>query len=304
MENSTQQPRKKSISDEQQTNTVKRVTWLGLYSNLLLAAVKFVAGTIGHSQAVVADAVHSLSDLISDAGILIGVKYWSLPPDENHPHGHRKFELFVTLGIGIILALVAFGLFWDAIISLKNPSSVSPSLVALLAPIFSIIVKEILYRWTAKEGKRVDSVPLLANAWHHRSDALSSIPAAIAVAGSMIEPSWVFLDSVGAIVVAVFILFAAYKIAKPVLFKLSDAGAPPEQVKLYRELVSKISGVEQINILKTRYLGCTKVSVEIHVAVDEKLTVRAGHDIAKVVRDELMEEFDEIQSVLVHIDPM
>lgn len=161
---------------EDGTNEIKRITWIGLIINLLLAALKFVVGLSGRSQAVIADAFHSLSDISTDLAVLFGVNYWSAPPDENHPYGHRKIEALITLTIGVVLVVVAVGIGCRALTTIYEGHLRQPGWIAITGPLVSIVLKEILYHLTVKAGGRVKSSALIANAWHHRSDALLSLP--------------------------------------------------------------------------------------------------------------------------------
>ena len=281
---------------------IRHAGWVGLIFNLLLAALKMTAGIIGHSHAVVADAVHSLSDLVTDFAVIAGVHFWTKPADEDHPHGHQRIETLVTVVIGLFLAAVAVGLAWDAITGGHDSVGVAPSGVALGAALISIAVKEGLYRWTAAEGRRLDSPALIANAWHHRSDALSSIPAAIAVAVAMINPRLAFVDRIGAVAVCVFILYAAWKIIMPALLQLIDTAAPPEERKLLEELAFGVSGVRDVHGLRTRYVG-PRLAVDLHIVVDPDLNVEQGHEIAEAVKIALMAEGPGVHDVLVKVEP-
>ena len=188
---------------------VRKVTWIGLLINIGLSILKFAAGYFGRSQALIADAIHSLTDTTTDVAVIAGSHFWFRPPDENHPYGHRRLETLVTVFIGLMLAAAGIGIGWDAVSTLHEKDSSSPGWIALYAAMLSILTKEVLYRWTAVAGKRVKSSALAANAWHHRTDAISSIPVLIAVGGALIFPSWSFLDHVGAVVVSIFIMHAA-----------------------------------------------------------------------------------------------
>lgn len=285
------------------TAQILRVTYIGMIANLFLCAFKFAGGFVGHSQAMVADAVHSLSDMTTDLAIIIGVRYWNKPADKEHPHGHKRLEIFVSLAIGVVLTAVALGILYNGITTLRERHSEPPALIALIAALVSIIVKEYLYRWTVAVGKRIKSVPLIANAWHHRSDALSSIPVALAVAGTQIDPSWAFLDHLGAVLVSLFILQAAYKIVTPGISKLMDAGASPKEIKTITEIAAAVNGVLKVNVVRTRYVGCSDLAVEIHIEVDGAITVAKGHEICDAVKDKLLESKLEITDVIVHLDP-
>ncbi|MCK5375997.1 MAG: cation transporter, partial [Acidobacteria bacterium] len=268
--------------------TVRRAGWVGLLCNLLLAAAKAAAGVFGHSQAVLADALHSLTDSVTDVAVILGVRYWTAPADEDHPHGHGRIETLVTVIIGFSIGLVAVGMGWQAIRGLRHGEDVRPPAgIALGVALLSIGVKEALYRWTAGVGRTVNSPALVANAWHHRSDAISSIPAALAVAVALLVPGWAFVDRVGAIVVCIFILYAAWRILHPALNQLIDAGAPPEERRRIEELALEVDGVEAAHALRTRYVGA-KLAVELHLEVDGGLSVGEGHAIAQAVRRRLL----------------
>jgi cation diffusion facilitator family transporter len=281
----------------------RRITIAGMGVNLLLSGAKFALGILGHSQAVVADAVHSLSDMLTDVLVLFGIKIWSAPADEQHPYGHQRIETIVTLLISFLLTLVAFEIGWGAIQRLgSGPSSQPPLLFAVLGPLVSIIAKEILFRKTRAVGKRIHSSALIANAWHHRSDALSSIPALIAVAMASLFPEWAFLDSVGAVIVALLILKVVWEIAAPALSELSERGADDEDVRVITGLAESVEGVCSIHRLRTRRLGAGWF-VDLHALVDGELSVREGHDIATKIQDLLLEEGPAVVDVTVHIEP-
>jgi cation diffusion facilitator family transporter len=288
--------------DGKREKTIRKVTWAGLLANVLLAGFKFFAGIIGSSQALVADAIHSLTDLTTDIAVIAGSHYWSRPPDESHPYGHQRMETLVTVFIGIILAVAGIGVGWKAISTLHAKDASSPGCIAVLAALVSIICKEAIYRWTAIIGRRVKSPALAANAWHHRTDAISSLPVLIAVAGARIFPSWSFLDHVGAAVVSILILYASIKIIWPGLSELIDAGAPTEIRKRIRTSALKNEGVLQVHDIRTRYVS-SSIQVDLHIVVKGSITVREGHDIADDVKDRIITEIHEVLDVIVHVDP-
>jgi cation diffusion facilitator family transporter len=285
------------------THQVRRVTWVGLAVNLLLAGLKFVGGALGASQAVLADAVHSLSDSTTDLAILIGVRFWSAPADRDHPHGHRRIETLITALIGLSLAAVAVGLTYNALTTLEQPHARPPGWIAFAAATASIAFKEALYRWTAAVGRRVRSTAVIANAWHHRSDGLSSVPAALAVAGARLYPAWSFLDHIGAIVVSLVILQAAWRIVWPALKELTDIGAPDEQREQIRGIALGTEGVEQVHAIRTRYVG-SSLAVDLHVLVDGEMSVRQGHEISAEVKRRLLAQGPELVDVVVHLEPL
>jgi cation diffusion facilitator family transporter len=281
---------------------VRKVTWVGLWLNLFLAAIKFIAGIYGRSQALVADAIHSLTDLTTDIAVIAGSHYWSRPPDENHPYGHRRLETLVTVFIGVVLIAAGIGIGWKAISALQEKHSAPPGWIAVFAALASIVFKESIYRWTAFTGRRAKSPALVANAWHHRTDALSSIPVLIAVAGARVFPSWSFLDHLGAAVVSIFILHASIKIIWPGLGELIDVGAPTDTCKKIRDIALKNDGVLQVHDIRTRFIS-SSIQVDLHIVVDGLITVREGHDIADDVKARIMDKIPEVLDVIVHVDP-
>ena len=288
-------------SVENPIQTVTTTTWVGLLVNLALSILKVVAGILGNSRAVVADGLHSLSDLISDAAVLIGVRIWSKPADQDHPYGHQRFETLITLFIGLLMVATGIGIAWDAVASwtVGNTTSVEP--IALVAALVSIACKEVLFHWTLYKGKQVNSSALIANAWHHRSDAFSSIPAAIAVLVALFLPGFVWIDLAGALLIAVFIFYSAFKVCAPALGSLVDKGASEEITERLYELASTVKGVKGIHRLRTRHHG--GLFVDMHLNVDGRLTVNEGHDIALAVESLLLREGPQILEVLIHVDP-
>jgi cation diffusion facilitator family transporter len=290
------------FDDRNQVSEVRRVTLIGLVINVALSVLKFAAGILGNSQAVVADAVHSLSDTATDVAVLVGVKFWSKPPDECHPHGHRRIEFLVTIFIGLLLAAVAFGLSYNALSTLHEVQKGPPGFIAFFAAILSIFTKELLYRWTISVGREIKSPALIANAWHHRSDSLSSMPAAVAVAGAALVPGLAFLDRLGAIVVSMFILQAAWRIVRPSVEQLVDRGAP-EEIRLGIEQLARATpGVQEVHAIRTRHIG-SGIEVDLHVLVDPSLTVEEGHEISEEVKRRLIDYVSDVVDVVVHLEP-
>ncbi len=284
------------------SSRVSRVGWVGLLCNLALASAKAAAGILGHSQAVLADALHSLTDSVTDIAVILGVRFWTAPADEDHPHGHGRIETLITVVIGLIVGAVAVGMGVQAIRGLRHDPGTAPTAVALVVALVSIVVKEVLYRWTAKVGREVRSPALEANAWHHRSDAISSIPAAVAVAVTLIDPGWAVVDRVGAVVVCLLILQASWRILRPALDQLIDAGAPAADRRRIEKLALQVDGVEAAHAVRTRYVGAD-LAVDLHVEVDGGLSVGEGHSIAVAVRRKLIEEGPNVIDALVQIEP-
>ena len=293
--------RERTVADPR-ISMVTHAGWVGLVCNLLLAVFKGAAGIFGHSQAVLADALHSVSDIVTDIAVIFGAHFWSAPADEDHPHGHGRIETLITVVIGIALYSVAVGLGVHAIRGLREAPAIAPSAVALVAALASIVVKEALYRWTAMIGHKANSSALVANAWHHRSDAFSSVPAALAVAATLIDPEWAVVDRVGAVVVCLLILQAAWRILRPAIDQLIDAGAPASDRQRIEKLALQVDGVEAAHAVRTRYVG-SDLAVDLHVEVDGGLSVAEGHDIAVAVRRKLLEEGPDVTDALVQIEP-
>jgi cation diffusion facilitator family transporter len=281
---------------------IKRVTWTGLISNFGLAVMKFLVGWLGSSQAVIADAVHSVSDMSTDLVILFGVKFWSAPPDADHPYGHRRLEAIITTSIGLSLAVVAVALGYHALATTRDPDIQQTGWIAIIGPFFSIIIKEILYQWTVRVGKHVKSSAVIANAWHHRSDAFSSIPALMAVIAASFDPKLAFLDHIGALIISLFILKVAWNILAPALSELADHGASEKDLEIIHQIAGNVSGVKEAHAIRTRKFG-SHIHVDLHILVDPEMSVRMGHHISEKVKIALMEKGPEIKDVVVHLEP-
>jgi cation diffusion facilitator family transporter len=284
------------------TGTIRFVTLWGAVINLLLSILKAGIGIMSGSQALVADAVHSLSDLATDIAVLFGAPYWSAPADADHPYGHGRIETAVTVFIGAALGAVGIGLGFKAIMTLAQQHGNAPGWAAFGTALVSIVVKEALYQWTIRVGKQVRSSAVVANAWHHRSDSLSSVPVAIAVLGTKLYPQLSFLDHLATLVVGVFILQAAWMILWPAMNQLVDRGATEEEQRQLRELVVKIPGVHDLHALRTRHIG-PGLQVDLHVLVDPDLSVREGHNISGRVKQGLVDGNPDVVDVLIHIEP-
>ena len=291
------------MNDRESIRTVQRATVVGLMANIVLAVGKVTAGIIGSSAAVVADGIHSFTDLVTDLVLLIGTRIWAQPPDERHPHGHRRIETLITAFIGFSLAAVGIGLGWDALNHLREPRAALPTALALGAAVISVFSKEWLFQWTRGKASEADSPALMANAWHHRSDAFSSIPAVLAVGTAMVFPALAWVDRLGALVVCVFILSAAWGIFHPALQQLVDAGAPVDVRNRIGTMALEVEGVVAAHALRTRYVG-PKVAVDLHVEVDGSLTVTQGFAIARAVKEHLLANGPSVGDVVVQVEPV
>lgn len=287
---------------QERTRAIRRATLGGLLVNLALTGAKFAVGFLAHSQSLVADAVHSISDALTDLMLLVASRFWSLPADESHPHGHGRLEHIVSLVIGLVMAGAGAGIGYDALQQIHAPPVAAPGIAALWVALASIVVKEWLYRWTVQTGLAQRSPVLIANAWHHRSDALSSIPVAASVVLIHAVPGWKFLDPIAALLVAALILREAVGVALKALKALVDTAATQETRRKLRSIAAETPGVCDIHRLRTRDVG-PGLQVDCHATVAPCLSVGEGHDIACAIRDRLLESDTHVVDVLVHIEP-
>jgi len=281
---------------------IMKITLWSLVLNVLISIIKFVLGFLGNSQAVIADAAHSFSDTSTDLVILLGVKYWTAPPDENHPYGHQKIESFVTIIIGLILLVAAGGIGYHAIATIDHEHTEQLKLFTIIGPIVSIIFKELLFRKTYKVGVKTNSSAVKANAWHHRTDALSSIPVLMAVTASLINSKLIVLDHIGAIIVAAFIIKLAVEIIYKNISELVDTGISEEEYQQISDVISKIECVKGFHKVRSRKLG-SSIYLDLHLEVDGDLSVTRGHDITEDVQKALISSNSKIIDVMVHLEP-
>ncbi len=285
---------------------VRRVTLGGMAVNVALSALKAASGWLAGSQALLADAVHSASDLVTDFAVLLGVRYWTAPADEEHPYGHGKIQAVVASAIGLALVGVAIGIGRTAALQLlaaadgATPSA--PAAFAFWIAVVSIVAKEAIYRWTRAVARRFRSSALEANAWHHRSDAISSIPVALALAVSFFAPSLAWVDALGALVVAVFILKAAWDVVKPAVEELTDAEMPGKSAEVARIAVG-VKGVSGCHRVRTRRYGGV-FQADLHVQVARTLSVVEGHAIGHAVRDAIRAAGIGVVDAVVHVEPV
>lgn len=291
------------VGQKQSKNDGQRITWIGLWANVVLTGIKFVGGWLGHSQALVADAIHSLSDLFSDAVVLWGLRMRGKAADANHHFGHGRMETMAAAVVGLILAAASAILLYDSWLDLTGPPQPQPTSLALLVALVSIVVKEVLYQATTRVGKRIHSQAVQANAWHHRSDALSSIAVFVGVGIAMIWPSVHWADSAATIAVALMILYAGFMTVWRSMRELSDAAPPQEVIGSIQHCVLTVPGVQNYHDLKVRTSGGL-IQAQIHVAVPKDLTVAEGHAIAKTVELCLLRDVEGLDQVIVHIDPV
>lgn len=284
-----------------------RTTLVGSVANLLLVVFKFVAGIVGHSAAMIADAVHSLSDFITDIIVIIFVAISGKPEDEDHDYGHGKYETLATAVIGIILFFVGVGILISGIKAiigaLQGEPLQTPSLLALIAAVISIVVKEVLYHYTVKRGKALGSSSVVANAWHHRSDALSSIGTAIGIGGAIfLGEQWRILDPIAAVIVSLFIIKVAVELFKPCIEELLERSLPAEMEQKILDIILSTPQVSSPHHLRTRRIG-SYIAIEVHIRMDGQRSLSEAHQVASDIERRLKAEFGESTHIGIHMEP-
>lgn len=288
---------------------VYRVTLLGSVVNLLLLIFKFVAGVLGHSAAMIADAVHSLSDFVTDLIVIVFVKISSKPEDADHAYGHGKYETLASCIIGLALIVVGVMMGYNATVKIvdvvRNGTELaSPGIIALVAAVLSIVLKEWMFRITRKVAREVDSPAVEANAWHHRSDALSSVGTAIGIGGAVLLGSkWAVLDPIAALVVSVFIVVQAAKILSDAIGQLMEKSLPRDVEQRICEIVYEEEGTSDIHHLRTRKIG-SQISIELHVRMNGSLTLREVHDKSIAIEKRLRAAFGDSTYINLHVEPL
>lgn len=283
------------------------VTVIGSIGNLLLLVFKFVAGIVGHSAAMVADAVHSLSDFITDIIVLVFVRVGAKPQDESHDYGHGKFETLATFFVALALAGAAIGIIVNGAVKfarwLQGDALEVPGKLALWAALISIVVKEVLYRYTAARGKALDSPAVVANAWHHRSDALSSIGAAVGIGGAiLLGDRWAVLDPLASIVVGAMLVKVAWDLFRDSTGELTDESLPASAEKDIEDIIGEFPEVSEPHNLRTRRIG-NRVAIEAHVRLSGEMSLHDAHEIVSAIERRLRERFGSNTIVTIHPEP-
>lgn len=292
-----------SDNSVEQERAGRAVTLAGVGVNTLLILIKLFSGILGNSQALIADAVHSFSDLFTDAIVLVGLKIGRKGPDDGHPFGHARIETLASAIVGIALIATAIYLGLKAAWHIYNHTESYPSGLALFGAGLSIVFKEGLYHFTVRTGRRIKSQLVIANAWHHRSDALSSVAVFLGVGGAILNPSWHILDSFAALLVSFFIVRVGLQILGKSLNEITDAAPSEEVVTDIKSCITGVDGVLGIHDLKVRISGGL-YQMETHIEIDGSITVIEGHEIAHEVDRCLNEEVEKLDSVIVHVDPV
>ena len=289
------------------TKEIFKVTIIGSIVNVLLLVMKFVAGVLGHSSAMIADAVHSLSDFLTDIVVLIFVKISGKPKDKSHEYGHGKFETLALTIIGLVLVVVALGIISNGVTKIddffEGQELEAPGMLALWAAVASIVMKEAVYRYSIIKARKLDSQALEANAWHHRSDALSSIGTLVGIGGAiLLGQKWVILDPIASVVVGVFIGKVAFDLLKNGVGDLTDKALPESVEQEILQMVSEVENVGNPHNLKTRRIG-NHYAIELHIKMDGNITLTEAHDKATEIENLLRSKYGAETHVGVHVEP-
>ncbi len=286
---------------------IARVTLTGSVVNLLLVGLKAAAGLVGHSAAMISDAVHSLSDFVTDIVVLVFVRVSARPQDEDHDYGHGKYETLATLFIGLALAAAAVGIVVSGAGKLarwlQGEDLPAPGKIALWAALGSIVAKELLFQYTRIKGKHLDSKALEANAWHHRSDALSSVGTAIGIGGAILLGSrWTVLDPLASIVVGAMLVKVAWDLLGPSFGELTDSSLPADTEQEMLAIIRGVPGVEDPHNLRTRRIG-NHIAAEVHIRLDGTLPLSEAHEKASEVERRFKDRFGAQSHIIVHMEP-
>ena len=284
------------------------MTLVGSIGNMLLTLFKFIAGIVGHSSAMIADAAHSLSDFLTDVVVLIFVHISAKPQDESHDYGHGKFETIASFIIALALMAAATGIIIAGgskfVAWFNGEQLAAPGLLALWAALLSIVIKEILYQYTARRGRSLDSQVMIANAWHHRSDALSSIGTAIGIGGAIfLGDRWTVLDPLASIVVGIMLVKVAFDLLKTSVGELTECSLPSETEDEILSIILSFPDVQQPHNLRTRRIG-NRIAIEAHVRMDGNLPLSMVHDRATAIEQRLKERFGSKTHVTLHMEPL
>ncbi|MEA3231700.1 MAG: cation diffusion facilitator family transporter [Thermodesulfobacteriota bacterium] len=289
-------PKRGSIGD------ARSITLVGVCVNILLIGIKFIAGIIGNSHALIADAVHSVSDLFTDAVVFFGIKGGRKPPDDRHQFGHGRIETLSAATVGLILIATALYLGIQAARDIYFQNEYHPTMLALVGAGISIALKETLYHYTLRAGRRIKSQLIVANAWHHRSDALSSVAVFVGVACARIKPGWHVFDTFAVLLVSFLIIKVGLEILSNTFHELSDAAPKPEILNRIKQCALNVDGAIGAHDLRVRTSG-GRYQIEVHIVVNALWTVAQGHRVAKAVEKCLIDDFEDIDKVIVHVDP-
>jgi cation diffusion facilitator family transporter len=291
----------------ERTNEIYKVTLIGSIVNVVLLICKFTAGILGNSAAMIADAVHSLSDFVTDVVVLVFVHLSSKPTDKSHDYGHGKFETLALTIIGLALLSVAVGIVYSGVIHIiswfNGENLESPGMLAFWAALLSIVLKEAVYRYSMMKARQLQSQAVEANAWHHRSDALSSIGTAVGIRGAiLLGQRWTVLDPIASIIVGIFIIKVAIDLLRNGIGDLMEQSLPDSVESDILEAVASLPGVDEPHDLRTRRIG-NHYAIELHILMDGNITLNEAHDKASEVEQLLRDRYGEHTHVAVHVEP-
>lgn len=290
------------MEDKEVIRTAVRVSAVSIIVNIALSLTKLLAGIIGRSMAMISDAIHSLSDVFGSIIVIIGIRISKKEEDYEHPYGHDRMECIASLALAVILFITGGILIYEGIGKIANSEKIDmPGAIALIAAAISIVAKEAMYWYTKISANRINSDALRAEAWHHRSDAISSVGSLIGVGGAMLGIK--LLDPLMACVIGVIILKVAYDIAKEALDKMVDKSCDEETIVEMKRMVKGVEGVLELDLIKTRMFG-TKIYVDIEISADENLLLKQAHAIAENVHDEIEKNFPDVKHCTVHVNPL
>ena len=290
-------------SETEFRNVANRVSLVTIIGNVVLSVIKLLAGIIAHSSAMISDAVHSASDVFSTFVVIIGIKLASKKPDKEHPYGHERMECVAAIVLAMVLFITGLGIGLEAVKNIIHGNYGDlqvPGVLALIAAIVSIVSKEAMYWYTRHYAKKIDSSALMADAWHHRSDAFSSIGALIGIGGARL--GYPVMDSIASLVIFVFIIKAAYDIFKEAIDKMVDHSCDEETERQIYECVMNNENVMGIDLLQTRIFG-NKIYVDIEIQADASYTLKEAHDIAEEVHEDIEHNFPKVKHIMVHVNP-
>ena len=279
-----------------------RATWIGAAVNVVLVIFKLWAGLVSSSQALIADGIHSLSDLFSDFVVVFGLKWGRQSEDADHPFGHARIETISSMIIGLLLILVGLAITYNAILSIYHHHPSTPSVFAVYVAAISVVFKEALFWYTMRVGRRLRSLALIGNAWHHRADALSSVAVLAGVGAVYVNPDWYLADSYAALLVTFIVIKVGITLTWSAFKELADTAPDREVLVKLTERAAQINGVMQVHDLRARFSG-SQIFVEVHIVVDPDLSVRQGHDIARDVKYALLDNYPDVTRVITHVDP-
>lgn len=303
MEKNKTTTRKNNTNENDFQKVANRVSMITIIGNIALSVIKLIAGIIAHSNAMISDAVHSASDVFSTIVVIIGIKLASKKSDKEHPYGHERLECVAAIVLAIVLFITGLGIGMEAlknIVSGDYENLMVPGILALIAAILSIVAKEGMYWYTRYYAKKVDSSALMADAWHHRSDAFSSIGALIGIGGARL--GFPIMDSIASLVIFVFIVKAAFDIFKDAMDKMVDHSCDEAMEKQLRDCIMRNDKVLGLDLLQTRIFG-NKIYVDVEIQADGSLTLREGHKIAEAVHDDIERTFPKVKHIMVHVNP-